>query len=320
MRIQAVVTVVATMVAVSPADARQVSAPPAASAASSAPPPKSPAPDLEGHTWTNYHAAFRLLISGRSGGARDLLLSIRAWRPSHPAASWAGRVLSALEGKPAAPAAAAEDEVWLSYHAAFELVARQQDDDAVTRLRAIAERQDGHPASARAAAVLEAASKGEADRQEDLLPITYEPGYRLPMVALDVGFIALIAAGVWVPLPGQLVNVGLLGYALGGPVLHAVHGNVGRALGSLGVRLAAPVLVALAAWGLVFSDSRSDLASFAAGILGITVGSVVGSVVDVLVLATPKAVKQKPRVTGVTLMPQLALVGGSTMVAMRARF
>jgi hypothetical protein len=115
--------------------------------------------------------------------------------------------------------------------------------------------------------------------------------------------------------------VGLLGYVLGGPVVHVAHGNGWRALGSLGVRLAVPFLVGLAAWGLFCLDSCSaDAAAVGADLVTRTAGPVVGSAVDVLALAGPKEVREKARTAGVVFVPRLAVIGGRAMLGLGARF
>lgn len=88
-----------------------------------------------------------------------------------------------------------------------------------------------------------------------------------------------------------LPAVGLGAYLLGGPTVHATHGNWGRAAISFGMRAAIPV----ATGGLLYavnscSDSSSDegwcdLGAAVAALFGGVVGATVASVLDASVVA-----------------------------------
>jgi hypothetical protein len=69
--------------------------------------------------------------------------------------------------------------------------------------------------------------------------------------------------------------IGVLGaatYGIGAPVVHAVHGNYGRALGSLGLRVIAPIAIGLI--GMQLEDCSDD--AFLCGAAGLVIGGLVG--------------------------------------------
>lgn len=81
-----------------------------------------------------------------------------------------------------------------------------------------------------------------------------------------------------------LASMGLGTYLLGGPVVHAAHGNWGRALGSLGLRSGAPILGAVLGVGL--EDCKgSDACGLAGAAVGVTLGMGAAIAIDAAVLA-----------------------------------
>jgi hypothetical protein len=72
---------------------------------------------------------------------------------------------------------------------------------------------------------------------------------------------------------------------LGGPLVHAGHGNWGRAAGSLGLRVGAPFLTALIGSSMEDCSSNDDFCGLAGAVLGFTVGAVTAITIDVAVLA-----------------------------------
>lgn len=98
------------------------------------------------------------------------------------------------------------------------------------------------------------------------------------------------------------------GYALGGPVVHLAHGEIGRAAGSLGLRVAMPFLGALAGV-MVQGDCRGDFGCISGAIIGGGLGVVAAVVIDSAVLAyervedEPAVAKTPPKRSGVALSP-----------------
>jgi hypothetical protein len=127
------------------------------------------------------------------------------------------------------------------------------------------------------------------------------------------GWQVLLADGSWLVLGpalgssnktaeiGATISVG--GYLLGGPIVHAAHGNPGAALGSLGLRLALPLGGGLLGGTLgyaVFNGSKSQidyggLYGFYFGFLvGGAVGMITAVVCDVAALSNEKVTVTAP--------------------------
>ena len=115
---------------------------------------------------------------------------------------------------------------------------------------------------------------------------------------------------------------GLATYVLGGPIVHAVHGQGGKVGIDLAVRLGAPAvgMATGAAIGCaMFSCSKGDFAGFGAFILGgvgAGVGALTAIVIDAAVLANEPAApaKAKPWNGKPTFTPQVsALPGGGSL-------
>ena len=102
---------------------------------------------------------------------------------------------------------------------------------------------------------------------------------------------ASLASGIATGLlsePGTGAAVGLTGYALGAPVVHWSHGQVGQGFGSLALRVGTPV--SLAFWSFLafgLSGSDADTATLAAGASAV-LGMGAAMIVDVAVLAHEK--------------------------------
>jgi hypothetical protein len=85
----------------------------------------------------------------------------------------------------------------------------------------------------------------------------------------------------------------LVGYPLGGPIVHWAHGRVETGFADLGIRLGAPIAGALTGIGIYAATGPhhcgncelADLEVLAAGMLGAFVGAVSAVVIDAAVLA-----------------------------------
>jgi hypothetical protein len=99
------------------------------------------------------------------------------------------------------------------------------------------------------------------------------------------------------------VVAGFAGYLLGPPLVHGLHGNVGKAFGSFGARYFLPGLGVMlgATVGQCWADSRCNGAPAIAG--GLT-GLGAALALDVGLMAFERAPKPRPAGTGIT--PTLA--------------
>jgi hypothetical protein len=75
------------------------------------------------------------------------------------------------------------------------------------------------------------------------------PSYRAQLIASDVVTTALLLGAAAStngdgPPNQPMFALGLVGYGLGAPIIHLAHHHPGRALASLGLRLAAPLVTA----------------------------------------------------------------------------
>jgi hypothetical protein len=86
----------------------------------------------------------------------------------------------------------------------------------------------------------------------------------------------------------SVATIGALGFLLGGPTVHAVHGRYGTALGSLGLRGALPALgFALGYTVAAPCESSGSITSscFFYGIIGMLGGAVSASAIDASLLS-----------------------------------
>jgi hypothetical protein len=73
-------------------------------------------------------------------------------------------------------------------------------------------------------------------------PSTVEHHYGSETLTADAISAGVMVAGLFLPsTKGVVGSLGLGGYVLAAPAIHIAHGNPGRALGSLGLRLGMPV-------------------------------------------------------------------------------
>jgi hypothetical protein len=104
-----------------------------------------------------------------------------------------------------------------------------------------------------------------------------------------------LAAEVFVPL-------GALGYALGGPIVHWSHGHIGKGMGSLGLRVSAPLagleLGLLLAGPSTRGGDFSGLPQALLGGSGLLLGALGALMVDWFWLARENADAHAPQATG----------------------
>jgi hypothetical protein len=150
-----------------------------------------------------------------------------------------------------------------------------------------------------------------------------EPSYRWQIGVADASSLALLFT---VTDRGALAG-GLL-YLLGGPIIHAVHGEPGRAVGSLGLRVALPVAGAFVGGALWWNsqDARckngdpdycSDDEFNVGALYGLGLGFLGAMVIDTAVLARPVPLRKD---AGATWAPQLAVAPGHLGVGVVGRF
>lgn len=136
--------------------------------------------------------------------------------------------------------------------------------------------------------------------------------------------VASVAAGVAVgkddhPDKGFAVFGG--GYVLGGPIVHLSHGNPGRAVGSLALRVGLPALGAWALFGpepechdtpeTEGSCGEDVIARAVGGTLLALVGMTTASLLDWTVMGL--SIEEVPVEPGLTLVPQVSAGGGGSL-------
>jgi hypothetical protein len=115
---------------------------------------------------------------------------------------------------------------------------------------------------------------------------------------------------------------GVVGLFVAAPLVHAVEGNGGRALGSLGVRLVLPIAgAALASWDYDRND-KGDGCDCMGGALatfgGFALGLVSAMAVDALVLGWER--EAPPPRKQLSLVPTVAVTPGGGGVGLAGRF
>lgn len=112
------------------------------------------------------------------------------------------------------------------------------------------------------------------------------------------------------------IGIALGTYLLGGPLVHAFHGQGGKAGGSFAVRLLAPVTLGGLAWAASQCNPIADgdmcsLGTVVATIGGAALGAVVASVVDAAAIAH----EDVPKRTSLVPVVQMSKDGGSVGLA-----
>lgn len=119
--------------------------------------------------------------------------------------------------------------------------------------------------------------------------------YGWQTLATDGAALGVLALGLGAAADNQdvvrdVALVGWLGtYALGGPIVHAAHGRAGAALGSLGLRLAAPLTFAVISNSTAdcdgWDDGRGHSCNGSELVPGLLIGMATAIVLDAAVLA-----------------------------------
>jgi hypothetical protein len=128
------------------------------------------------------------------------------------------------------------------------------------------------------------AGRGENDEVRDKkLERTRWYGWQTLIVDSGTLLLTAVAAGSG---GGGGQTVFLSGYLLGGPIVHAAHGNWAKAGGSLALRAGLPVAGAyLGAGAQNCSQSGGDMCGLGGALTGIAVGGLAAIVIDAALLA-----------------------------------
>ena len=178
------------------------------------------------------------------------------------------------------------------------------------------------------ASPLRGASTAIPGEQAEELPKKAIPGdwYGYETLLVDGAGLGLGAGTVAGGIP--LGIAGLATYVLGGPIVHAVHGQGGKVGIDLAVRLGAPAvgMATGAAIGCaMFSCSKGDFAGFGAMILGgvgAGVGVLTAIVIDAAVLANEPGLPAKTKSWNgkATFTPQVSALPGGGSVGVGGAF
>src|SRR5688572_7414027 len=108
---------------------------------------------------------------------------------------------------------------------------------------------------------------------------------------------------------GALVGLGLAAYALGGPIVHMAHDRAGVGVGSLGMRIGAPLVGAAIGAEAANCPDRPDREMFCGMgeiALGVLIGAGTAIAIDAAVLARePAPDSTRPRIVpGLALTPE----------------
>lgn len=142
----------------------------------------------------------------------------------------------------------------------------------------------------------------------------------------DAASIGLFVSGVNDDGRGDIrPAIGLFGYALAPPIIHAAHGHALKAFGSLGLRLGAPVVgavVGFAMAGCEESDDHyddSDWCGASGAIGGFMVGTAGAMLFDAVVIANEDVVPERPR-ERVEFRPDVSIGPGRAQVSLAGAF
>lgn len=140
------------------------------------------------------------------------------------------------------------------------------------------------------------------------------PWYGWQTLLVDASAIALLLGGLAANAPPAEVG-GLVVYPTGAPVIHGVHQNWGRMVGSLGLRLGLPLVVALIASGDSCSDTKKtedrlhcDEDKAFAPLIGLAIGAPIAMGIDAAFLAwesTPAPPPPKTVASSLRLLPRI---------------
>lgn len=222
----------------------------------------------------------------------DLAYVLEAWR--------------AAGGRPRDPgasgvAAPTPDEEWpRAFAAAREALARGAVTEASSRFDAVLSAAPGAVTATRAGELRALAREAASRDREARAAAARDEATAPPPPAEEnrarptwYGWQTLLADGASIAVTPAVPLVGLGGYVLGGPIVHLAHGRVGAALGSLGLRVGAPIAGGTAAY-LIQGKCRGDFCGVAP-LLGAGVGLISAIALDSALLArapgeeTPRA-------------------------------
>lgn len=145
------------------------------------------------------------------------------------------------------------------------------------------------------------------DDEEDL-----EYGhYGLEIVPADVAALVLVRTG------DSVAKIGLGLYLLDGPIVHALHGQGGRAAGSFALRVGMPFAIGFAFHSLAGGDSEGD------GILtllGVVLGAMGAAAIDDAAVARSVPRRPSAKRAGATWSPHIAVSQRLTSLGVAGRF
>jgi hypothetical protein len=165
------------------------------------------------------------------------------------------------------------------------------------------------------------AAPGVASAAEATAEAAARPSYRLQILAADASAAALFLGGDGLESRGGaigtagdvLMATGGVTYLLGGPVIHAVHRNYGRAAISIGLRVVLPVVGANIGTALSSCDRTQTFANLCAVddmAAGFLIGAAAAAAADTLLVA-PAGVAEsggeaaRPRARGLSPVPRI---------------
>ncbi len=136
------------------------------------------------------------------------------------------------------------------------------------------------------------------------------------LTADGVALILASTAGSSDSSPASLGVASLAVYALGGPVIHAANGSVGKMGLSLAMRVGAPLLLGAGSYYAAGGGSGGDWGPALIAIGGAVVGTAGAIAVDAAVLARKDA-PSEPKAASLRIMPSVAPArgGGATVGA-----
>ncbi len=110
---------------------------------------------------------------------------------------------------------------------------------------------------------------------------------------------------------GAIASTMVLGYTIAPPLVHLAHGSAPRTLGSLGLRLGAPALFALAGWA-AYPCFMSDRCRNTGVGLGIVIGYASAVILDATALAWES---RRPSKVRVAVLPQVGSTVGVVLLS-----
>jgi hypothetical protein len=122
---------------------------------------------------------------------------------------------------------------------------------------------------------------------------------------------------------GGLAGIGILGYAVGAPLVHAGHGHAGKALGSVSLRIVAPIAGAFVGFGMADCDGydQESYCGLDAAAEGFLLGALAAVVIDAGVIANEDVRPPLRRVeTGLRLVPDVRVANDRAQVSLAGRF